>query len=511
MIREHLRIEVLERGLFMSQKRDKRKKKKYKVHKDDITVIDADIAKKAVVATALGNAMEWFDFGIYSYLVVIIGHVFYSGVSDSAQLVFSFGTFAVAFLVRPIGGMFFGMLGDRLGRKRILAVTLIIMSLATLSIGLIPVYDTIGITAPILLLCARLVQGFSAGGEYAGAMTFIAESTPDNRRVFMSSGLEVGTLVGYIGGAGLVTLLTFILGSDRMLDWGWRVPFLIAAPIGIIGLYLRNHLEESPAFAAMEEQKQGEAKGREHVSLKELFLYHRRSVLMCLVLVFFYNVIDYTVLTYMPSHLTAVLGYGETKGLLLIVIVMFIMIPLVLTIGYFGDRFGNKRIMQVSLIGIILLSIPSFLLIGSGNNWLVFFGLLILGAFLAAIKATMTSQLPSLFFTEVRYGGLALTYNISASLFGGTAPLLIAWLINLTANRLVPAFYLIFASLIGIVVVTLFLKNTSGKPLRGSPPAVTENHDIKQVIEDLDEELWWGEEKHKIDMKIEETNEEKKD
>ena len=259
----------------------------------------------------------------------------------------------------------------------------------------------------------------------------------------------------------------------------------------------------------MEEKKEEETQKKPHVSLKELFLFHRRSLLMCLVLVFFYNVIDYTVLTYMPSHLTAVLGYGETKGLLFIVIVMFIMIPIVLAIGYFGDRIGNKRIIQVSLIGIILLSIPSFLLIGSGNNWMVFFGLLIVGAFLAAIKARMTSQLPSLFFTEVRYGGLAFTYNISASLFGGTAPLLIAWLINLTANQLIPAFYLIFASLIGIVVVTLFLKNTSGKPLRGSPPAVTENQEIKQVIEDLDEELWWGEEKHKIDEKIEETNTEK--
>ncbi|MBS4197805.1 MFS transporter [Lederbergia citri] len=481
---------------------NKKKRKKYKVHKDDITVIDKDIAKKAVVATSLGNAMEWFDFGIYSYLVVIIGKVFYSGVSDSAQLVFSFGTFAVAFLVRPIGGMFFGMLGDRLGRKRILAVTLIMMSIATFLIGLIPVYSTIGIAAPILLLIARLVQGFSAGGEYAGAMTFIAESTPDKKRGFMASGLEVGTLAGYIGGAGLVTILTFALGSETMLNWGWRIPFLIAGPIGIIGLYLRNHLEESPAFAAMEEKIE-ETQNKPHVSMKELFLYHRRSLLMCLVLVFFYNVIDYTVLTYMPSHLTGVLGYGDTKGLLLIIIVMFIMIPTVLAIGYFGDRVGNKKIIQASLIGITLLSIPSFLLIGSGNNWLVFLGLLILGVFLAAIKATMTSQLPSLFFTEVRYGGLAITYNISASLFGGTAPLLISWLISITANQLIPAYYLIFVSLIGIVVVTLFLKNTSGKPLRGSPPAVAEKHEIKEVIEEMDEALWWSAEKQKIDKKIE--------
>ena len=492
----------------MNQDKDKKKRKKHKLDVDDVTVIDSDNAKKAVVATALGNAMEWFDFGIYSYLVVVIGKVFYSGVSDSAQLVFSFGTFAVAFLVRPIGGMFFGRLGDRLGRKKILAGTLIMMAIATLSIGLIPSYASIGITAPILLLCARLVQGFSTGGEYAGAMTFIAESAPDKNRGFLASGLEVGTLAGYIAGAGLVTILTFTLGSETMHDWGWRVPFLIAGPIGIIGLYLRNHLEETPAFSAMEEEK--EESGKEtHVSMKELFLYHRRSVIMCLVLVFFYNVIDYTVLTYMPSHLTAVLGYGETTGLMLILIVMFIMIPIVLAIGYFGDRIGNKRIIQMSLIGIILLSIPSFLLINSGDTWSVFFGLLILGALLAAIKATMSSQLPSLFFTEVRYGGLAVTYNMSASLFGGTAPLLISWLVSMTANNLIPAYYLIFASLIGIVVVTIFLTNTSGKSLRGSPPAIDENQEVEDVIEDTDEALWWSDEKQEIEEKIEAAEDDK--
>ncbi|GGB48509.1 MFS transporter [Lentibacillus populi] len=481
-----------------------KKRKKHQLHKDDITVVDTDVAKKAVVATAMGNAMEWFDFGIYSYLAATIGKVFFPEMAGPTQLVFSFATFAVAFLVRPIGGMFFGMLGDRLGRKKILAITLIIMALATLSIGLIPGYATIGITAPILLLIARLVQGFSTGGEYSGAMTFIAESAPDKRRGVMASGLEVGTLVGYIGGSGIVTLLTFILGSETMLDWGWRIPFLIAAPIGFIGLYLRTHLEETPAFEKMEEEKEKAEKTGEskHVSMKDILIHHRRPLLIGLTLVFFYNVIDYTVLTYMPSHLTAVLGYGETKGLLLILIVMFIMIPFVLLMGHFGDRIGNKRIIQSSLIGIIVLAIPSFMLINSGNNWLVFAGLLILATLLAALLGTMPSQLPSLFFTNVRYGGLAITYNISTSLFGGTAPLLVAWLVDVTASQLAPAYYVIFASIIGIVVVTLFLKNTSGKPLRGSPPAVQEKEEIEEILENTDDALWWREEKKKIDRHI---------
>lgn len=486
--------------------KDKKRKTK-KLKESDVTVVDTDVAKKAVVATAMGNAMEWFDFGIYSYLVVIISQVFYSGIDESYQLIFGFGTFAVAFLVRPIGGVVFGRLGDKLGRKKILALTLIMMAIATLSIGFIPSYESIGIWAPILLLLARLVQGFSTGGEYSGAMTFIAESAPDKRRGLMASGLEVGTLVGYIAGSGVVTLLTYILGDQTMVDWGWRIPFFIAGPIGIIGLYLRNHLEESPAFAKMEEQKEeAEAEAASaSVSLKDMLIYHRKPLIIAIILVFFYNVIDYTVLTYMPSHLSDVLGYGNTKGLLLILIVMFIMIPIVLIMGHFGDRIGNKRIIIGSLIGVVVLAVPAFMLIETGSNLLVFLGLLIIAVLLSALQGTMPSQLPSLFFTEVRYSGLSITYNVSASLFGGTAPLLIAWLINITASTFAPAFYLVFAAIIGIIVVSIYVDNTSGKPLRGDAPAVAEEGEITEAIEDS-EAMWWKEEKQEIEERMEEDN-----
>ncbi|WLV24843.1 MFS transporter [Aciduricibacillus chroicocephali] len=472
------------------------------IEKEDITVVDPQMARKAVFAAGVGNAMEWFDFGIYSYLAVTMGKVFFPNMTGTSQLVYTFATFAIAFLVRPFGGMFFGMLGDRLGRKKVLSITLIIMALATLSIGLIPSYDSIGVTATVLLLIARLVQGFSTGGEYSGAMTFIAESTADKKRGFMSSGLEVGTLVGYIAGAGLVTLLTFIIGDEKMLAWGWRIPFLIAAPIGFIGLYLRAHLEETPAFKAMEEEQ---AEERDHVSMKDIFLYHRKSLLIAVAIVMFYNIVYYMVLSYMPSHLSAVLGYGDTKGLLLILIVMFIMIPIVLAMGYFSDRIGIKRILIAALIGLLVLSIPAFKLIGNGNNLLVFSGLMILAVLLAAFQGTMPSLLPSLFFTDVRYGSLAITYNISASLFGGTTPLIISWLIKETSNRTMPAFYMMAACLIGIIVVALFVEETSGKALRGSPPAVEGKSEVHEAYKESKDEIWWEEEKQEIERKMEES------
>ncbi|NUK31991.1 glycine betaine/L-proline transporter ProP [Parageobacillus sp. VR-IP] len=462
-----------------------------KLRKEDITIVDTKLAKQAVIATSLGNAMEWFDFGLYSYLAVTIGKVFFPESDPSVQLIYSFATFAVAFIARPIGGLVFGMLGDRIGRKKVLSITLIMMAAATLSIGLIPSYASIGTAAPILLLLARLIQGFSTGGEYAGAMTFIAESTSDKKRGFMASGLEVGTLVGFSVGAGLVTFLTFLLGSEKMVEWGWRIPFLIAAPLGLIGLYFRSHLEETPAFQAMMKATEEE---KHRASLKEIVIHHWKSLLICIGIVLFYNTMDYMVLSYMPAYLTHDLGYGETKGLVLNLIVMLIMMPLILAMGYLSDRIGRNPIIKGALIGAIVLSVPAFMMIGNGNNYMVFFGLLLLGTSLAAFQGTLPATLPSLFFTKVRYGSLAITYNISTSLFGGTTPLIISWLISITKNSMIPAYYLMAVCLFGLVIVAFFVKETAGRSLRGSAPAVEDPSEIEEILKNPDKAFWWEEE-----------------
>ncbi|KSU84415.1 MFS transporter, MHS family, proline/betaine transporter [Fictibacillus enclensis] len=460
-----------------------------KLTKEDITVVDTKIAKKSIFGTSLGNAMEWFDFGIYSYLAVTIGKVFFPEIDPSAQLIYAFATFAVAFIARPIGGLVFGMLGDRLGRKKVLAITLIMMAVATLSIGLIPGYATIGAAAPVLLLAARLVQGFSTGGEYAGAMTFIAESTPDKKRSFMSSFLEVGTLVGFIAGSGLVTLLTFLLGSETMLAWGWRIPFFIAAPLGMIGLYFRSHLEETPAFKEMKETTK---ERKDQASLKKIFTEHWRSLLICIGVVFFYNTINYMILTYMPSYLSEQIGFGEMKGLVLILFVMIAMIPCVLLMGRWADRIGRNRLIITGLVGTIVLSIPAFYLMDTGSSVAAFIGLLVLSCLFTAFQGTLPAALPSLFFTEVRYGSLALTYNVSTSIFGGTTPLVVAWLVKATGINMLPAYFLIGVCVIGLFVVTLFVKETGGRSLRGSKPTV--EHESEAAELDSQSAFWWKEE-----------------
>lgn len=436
------------------------------------TTVNAKKARKAMVATSLGNAMEWFDFGIYAYLAVTMGKVFFPQLNGTMQLIYTLATFAISFLIRPIGGLVFGRLGDRWGRKRVLTITVIMMALSTLSIGLIPSYDTIGVLASILLLLARLVQGFSTGGEYAGAMTFITESSPDKRRGFLASGLEVGTLVGFIAGAGLVTFLTYILSSEQMVAWGWRIPFLVAGPIGLIGLYLRTHLEETPAFETMQKRE------KSTLPLLQLFKSYWKPIMIGMALVFTYNVLDYMLLTYMPSHLQTVLNYGETESLLLIVLIMILMIPLVLLMGHLSDRFDHKYVVQGGLIGLIVVSWFAFMMISSGKTVLLFIGLLFIALFLTTFQGTMPSLLPSLFPTEVRQAGLSITYNVSTSLFGGPTPMVMAWLIAKTNNYYIPAYFLIFAGIVGFIVVTFFVRKMAGKPLPGSLPQVEREEKI---------------------------------
>ncbi|MGW4434829.1 glycine betaine/L-proline transporter ProP [Streptomyces sp. NPDC004596] len=434
----------------------------------DVTVTDSAMVKRAVKAAALGNAMEWFDFGVYSYIAVTLGKVFFPSGNPTAQLLSTFGAFAAAFLVRPLGGMVFGPLGDRVGRQKVLALTMIMMAAGTFAIGLIPSYASIGVGAPLLLLAARLVQGFSTGGEYAGASTFIAEYAPDKKRGFFGSWLEFGTLAGYIGGAGLVTLMTALLSTHDLLAWGWRIPFLIAGPMGIIGLYLRMRLEETPAFAA--EVEKAEAT-RPKVPLREMVAGQWKALLLCMGLVLVFNVTDYMLLSYMPSYLTSELKYDETHGLLVVLGVMALMMIVQPFAGALTDRVGRRPVIAAGCAGFLLLSVPALLLIRQGSLVAVALGMGALGLLLVCFTAAMPAALPALFPTRVRYGSLSIGFNISVSLFGGTTPLVVTALIGATGNMMMPAYYMMAAAVVGGFAVWR-MSESAGRPLPGSAPSV---------------------------------------
>ncbi|RII20575.1 Proline/betaine transporter [Streptomyces sp. YIM 130001] len=473
------------RALFRAIER----RKNPPLRRTDITVTDEAAVKRAVKAASLGNGMEWFDFGIYSYLASTIGHVFFPSGSDTAQLLSSFATFAVAFLVRPLGGMFFGPMGDKVGRKKVLAVTMIMMAVGTFAIGLIPSYASIGFWAPVLLIFFRLVQGFSTGGEYGGASTFLAEYAPDKRRGFFGSFLELGTLGGYVGAAGLVTALTAILGDATMEDWGWRVPFLVAGPFGLIGLYLRMRLDETPAFKKLEDSSTHRAsEGASAVEttvtgdLKRIFSEQLSRLILCICLVGAYNIVNYMLLSYMPTYLSDEMGYEESHGLLLLIATMVVLMLIINQVGRLSDHFGRKPLLTVGMLGFLVLSAPAFLLVQQGSVVAVLGGMMMLGLSLVCLLGTMSAALPALFPTQVRYGGLAVGYNLSASLFGGTTPLVVTAMISVTGTDMFPAYYAMGASLIGLISVAL-MKETAQKPLEGSPPSVETPQEAAEIVE----------------------------
>lgn len=280
------------------------------------------VLKKAIAASAIGNATEWFDYGIYAYGVTYISAAIFPGDTESATLL-ALMTFAVSFLVRPLGGLVWGPLGDRLGRKHVLAITILLMSGATLCVGLVPTYDSIGLWAPVLLVLLRMVQGFSTGGEYGGAATFMAEYAPSRKRGFLGSFLEFGTLSGFAFGALLMLGFSLVLGDETMHAWGWRLPFLVAAPLGLVGVYLRSRLEDTPVFRELEAK--GEKEEQTTTQFKDLLVGYWRPILRLGGMVVALNVVNYTLLTYMPTYLESEIGLTADESLIVPIIGMLAM------------------------------------------------------------------------------------------------------------------------------------------------------------------------------------------
>ena len=472
---------------------------------DDITIVDNSTLRKAVSAAALGNAMEWFDFGVFALVTTAIGANFFPGASPAVRIISTFSVFAAAFLARPLGGLVFGPLGDRIGRKQVLALTMIMMAISTFCIGLIPNYNSIGIAAPLLLLLFRLIQGFSAGGEYGGAATFVAEYSPDRKRGFMGSWLEFGTFAGFILASLTVAAVNYCLhhhfGEAAFDDWGWRIPFFIAGPLGLIGLFLRTRLEETPAFAEhAEKQKEGSS---ESVPLSELLTKHWKPMLLCIGLVLLMNVSTYLLTTVMPTYMQQRVTDPETQQhisqlmannmMTVCMCGMLIFLPL---LGFLADKVGRKPLIIAGCILLLLFSLPLLHIIQQGSLLYVGLGLLGFSFIQSFFSSTMPSKLPSLFATSVRYGGLAIAFNISAALFAGPTPMIsewimakldaiqtpsLFWLREMSAD--VPAFYWMIAAVIGLITI-LLTRETAAQPLEGSAPAASSRAEAREILQE---------------------------
>ena len=458
----------------------------------DVNVVDQPMLKKALGGTIVGNTMEWYDVGVFGYLITTMGPVFLPEADKSVQTLFLLGTFAATFIARPLGGVVFGWLGDKIGRQKVLAATLMLMAASTFAVGLLPGYAQIGMWAAALLVVLKLVQGFSTGGEYAGATTFVSEYSPDKRRGFFASFLDMGSYLGFALGAALVSVLQLTLGQAAMEDWGWRLPFLIAGPLGLIAVYFRSKIEESPQFQATldaQEELAKDAAAGDVAAAKGpvgIVKAYWRSIIVAMILVAAANTAGYALTSYMPTYLTESKGYDPVHGTLLtipVLVVMSLCIPLT---GKLSDRIGRRPVLWIGAVSTVVLAAPAFMLIGIGSVWSTLAGLSLIAFPVTFYVANLASALPAQFPTASRYGAMGIAYNFSVAIFGGTTPFIVDALINATGNDMMPAYYLMATSAVGAVAI-YFLKESAQRPLPGSMPSVDTPAEARELVATQDE------------------------
>ncbi len=421
----------------------------------DPALVGRNTLRRVVGASFIGNFVEWFDYAVYGYLAITISKVFFPEVDPQAALLSTFALFAVSFVVRPIGGMVWGHIGDRVGRRTALAWSILIMSLASFCIALIPSYNAIGLWAPGLLLLTRIVQGFSASGEYAGAAAFLVEYAPANRRGMYGAVVPASTASGLLFGSLLASLLTGILSSDQMELWGWRLPFLLAAPMGLIGRYIRTKLEDTPVFQELLLEEEADK-----APFTDMFRYHWRALILAVGAVLLNAVGFYVILSYMPTYLANEIGLDETLAYLSTTIALVTYIGFILLTGLLSDRFGRKKVLMTASILFVFFTVPAFMLLDTGNFVVIVLVQVLLGAMLTLNDGTLPSFMAELFPTKVRYSGFAVSFNLSNAIFGGTAPFVATLLIKSTGSDLAPGFYLMAAAVVTFIAVSL-AKETS--------------------------------------------------
>lgn len=422
-------------------------------------LVDQKSLRKSVAAGAIGVLVHWFDWAVYAYLAGTIASVFFPEESATAGLLATFAVFAVSFLVRPIGAIIFGRLGDRLGRKQTLSIVILAMALSTLVLGLLPGYSTIGILAPILLIATRIVQGLAAGGEFGSAAAFLGEFSPAKRRGFGVSWLEFGSLLGFLLASFAVFLLNLAFDQQQIADWAWRIPFLITVPLGFIGLYIRRKIEDTPEFQQLQELETVS-----HAPVKEVFQRNFKEFIQTCGMETFMNVTFYVVLVYLLTYQEVTVGIDAGNAALLSTLASALGLIVVPLAGIASDRVGRKPVLLTAAVALTVLSVPLFMLMNDPAPWATFVSTLGLALILAIVLGTHAVTVVELFPTRTRQTGLSIAYALTAALFAGTAPYLLTWLIDTTGDQLVPGYFLVGVGLVGVVTV-LSLPETRGIPL----------------------------------------------
>ncbi|MEC5374718.1 MFS transporter [Pseudocitrobacter sp. MW920760] len=412
--------------------------------------------KRVLIASLTGSSIEWFDYFLYGTAAALVfNKIFFPMVDPVIGLILSYLSFSLTFFIRPIGGVLFAHIGDRIGRKRTLVLTLSLMGGATVMIGLLPTYDQIGIWAPILLILMRIIQGMGIGGEWGGALLLAYEYAPEKRKGFFGSIPQAGVTIGMLMATFIVSLMT-LFSEEQFLSWGWRIPFLMSAVLVLLGLWIRKDIDETPEFKKVKQSGQV-AKA----PLRDTLTHHWREVLIAAGLKVVETAPFYIFSTFIVSYATTTLAYQKSQVLEAVTLgalVATVMIPLM---GLLSDKIGRKRMYAVSVALLGLFIVPWFMLLDTGTTWAIMLATVVMfGILWAPITAVLGTLCSEIFSANVRYTGITLGYQIGAALAGGTAPLIATGLLAKYDGDWVPVAWYLGAT-VTISLIAIFFASRS--------------------------------------------------
>lgn len=411
----------------------------------------APLMKKVAFASFIGSAVEWYDFFLYGTAAALVFNtLFFPSLDPVVGTIAAFGTYAVGFIARPLGGVIFGHFGDRLGRKTVLTTTLIMMGAATTGIGLLPTYESVGIWAPILLLLLRVIQGFGVGGEWGGAVLLAVEYAPSDKRGLYGSFPQAGVPLGSLLGAGAFAIASAILTQEQFLSWGWRIPFLLSAVLIIIGLYIRLQISETPAFTEATET---------HTEVRQPILtvmrYYWRNVLIAMAARLGENAIYYIFTVFILTYGTQVAGMDRNTLLNAVLIATAIEAVLIPVFGYVSDKVGRRPVYMAGAAAAAVAAFPLFWLTDTGSAFWATVGVSLAAVAHAAMYGPQASFFSELFGTQVRYSGVSIGYQMASVLAGGLSPLIAALLLKQFGSFVPVALYIAVLCVITLAGVWL--------------------------------------------------------
>ena len=416
----------------------------------------AQMRRRVVISSTIGNALEWFDFTVFGLFAGTISKLFFPADNPSSSLLLTFATFGIAFAARPLGGLVFGLYADKHGRKKALVVMITLMAVGTGLLGFLPTFGMIGIAAPLLLLLARLIQGFSAGGEFGSASAMLIEFAPPGWRGLYGSFQMVSQNLAFAIGATMAITLNLGLSADAFASWGWRVPFILGILIGPTGWYLRQRCDESPDFQAYLAEKAATARPARKTTLGQLFSEHPRELIASFCLIAAGTAINYVNAIFLPSYAVAELKLPLLNAQMGLLFISLANAGIAVATGALSDRIGRRAVLIPSLVIYAVLFYVMLQRLVAVPDVTNLWQLQIVAVFLGALAGPMPAFMTEIFPVGVRSTGASLMYNLAVMLFGGLAPFINTWLVTATGDKTAPVYYILFAAAVGLLGLSLY-------------------------------------------------------